>query len=238
MIDLGSCKNEASDSLGLFFLPWYWATDLCGYSHSRWMSYLSLALNLSLCLKDRLGHESSWRLKTPRIKQHRWAIFGNGNGRERRAPTHLISVLLIFLMFIEADVAPQRPRKERQNRSFSSASCSLSYFPGWLRTICILSRPHNFWLLKKDTWVLPKRRETFTQCSVTWRMWEMWEGGLLWFFFLWSTLEVSYERGRDIELAFSFNLILDSKHVCVLNTVTMRYPLCVRFLVRCWGQWL
>lgn len=76
MIDLGSCKNAASDSLGLFFLPWYWVTDLCGYSPSRRMSYLSLALNLSLCLKDRLGHESSWRLKTPRIKQHRRAISG------------------------------------------------------------------------------------------------------------------------------------------------------------------
>ena len=151
-------------------------------NHCRWISHLSLALNLtSFSPEDMLGPVSSGRLKTPRIKQLWWAILSNGNRQMRRASTHLISVLLIFLTFIKADIASQRPREERWNRSFSFAWHSLSCFPGWLRTICILSRPHNFWLLKKDIWVLPKHPETLTQGSVTWRTWEMWEGHLLWF---------------------------------------------------------
>lgn len=164
--------------LNLFFLSWVLVPGSCGCNNSRGISCHSLNL---LGPEEMLEHASSQRLKTPRIKQLWWAIFSNGNRWVRRAFAHLISVLLIFLTFIKADVASQTPREERWSRSFSFSWCSLGCFPGWLRIICILSRPHNFWLLKKDTWVLPKRPETFTQCSVTWRIWEMWEGHLLWF---------------------------------------------------------
>lgn len=135
----------------------------------------------------------------------------------KRAYTLLISVFLLLLTFIKADIASQRPRKERWNRAYSFAWCSLSCFPGWLRTICILSRPHNFWLLKKDTWVLPKRHETFAQCGVAWRMWEMWR--FVYFDFpLLTHRDVSWEGSKGTELAFTSNLILDSNYLYVLDS--------------------